>query len=113
MGGFWRRRGARSRREALTLPPTHTHFPQQPTGYNVADWAAAFESQLGEYSYRPRVEGALPPWLRGTLFRNGPSRFERGGRRYAHMLDGDGAVAAFTFDGEGGVHFRSRFVRTR
>lgn len=105
----------------LTTPPfrpQNSHPPPpsppitQPTGYAVADWAAAFDSQLGEFSYAPRVEGALPPWLVGTLFRNGPARFERGGRRYAHMLDGDGYVTAFTFKPDGTVFFKARFVRT-
>ena len=87
-------------------------LPLQPTGYAVADWAAAFDSQLAEFSYAPRVEGKLPPWLKGTLFRNGPARFERGGQRYARMLDGDGYVTSFAFKEDGSVHFRGKFVRT-
>jgi all-trans-8'-apo-beta-carotenal 15,15'-oxygenase len=43
------------------------------------------------------VEGTIPADLVGTLFRNGPGRFERGGARYAHMLDGDGLVTRFSF----------------
>jgi all-trans-8'-apo-beta-carotenal 15,15'-oxygenase len=50
-----------------------------------------------EHSYWPEVEGTIPPALVGTLFRNGPGRFERGGKRYAHMLDGDGLVTRFSF----------------
>lgn len=37
---------------------------------------------------------------------------ERAGQPYAHMLDGDGYVAQFSF-GADGVHFRSRYVQTR
>lgn len=38
---------------------------------------------------------------------------ERGEHAYAHPLDGDGYVCAFSFNADGRVHFRSRFVRTR
>ncbi|MCW5660126.1 MAG: carotenoid oxygenase family protein [Burkholderiaceae bacterium] len=48
--------------------------------------------------------GALPKELRGTLFRNGPARHERGGRRYAHRWDGDGMVQRFTLTEQGVTH---------
>lgn len=57
------------------------------------------------------VTGSLPPELRGTLFRNGPARWEAGGFRAAHLFDGDGMVARFAIDG-GRVRFSSRYVRT-
>jgi len=44
-----------------------------------------------EYRDRPlEIEGQLPAAIDGVLFRNGPGRFERGNRRYAHPFDGDG-----------------------
>jgi len=114
---------------------TFLQHSQQPSGYSVADWAAAFDSQLEEFDYEIRrkkkekekngyensnspvayVEGEIPAALRGgTLYRNGPARFERGGERYAHMLDGDGYVCRFGFSEDGeSVAFRSRFVKTR
>src|ERR1700724_2012114 len=58
------------------------------------------------------VRGKLPPWLRGTCYWNGPARFQRGGLRYRHWLDGDGMVTALSFDGEGRVHGANRFVRS-
>ncbi|HJV64380.1 MAG TPA: carotenoid oxygenase family protein [Geomonas sp.] len=65
-----------------------------------------------EHSYQARVDGALPAELRGTLYRNGPGLFDRGGVRKRNLLDGDGMVQSFTFHGSG-VHYRNRFVRTR
>lgn len=57
-------------------------------------------------------EGAVPAWLRGSYYVNGPARFTRGEFRYRHWLDGDGMVRAVHFrDGE--ARFVSRFVRTR
>ena len=54
-----------------------------------------------------------PCWraLRGTLFRNGPGRFDRDGIRYRHWFDGDGLVQAWRLDDSGVTH-EARFVRT-
>ena len=77
-------------------------------------WTAAYSSARGEIdSCELEIEGTLPPTLRGTLFRNGPGNFERGGVRYKHVLDGDGYVCAFAIDGpRSRARFSSRFVRT-
>ncbi|KAM3089818.1 carotenoid oxygenase family protein [Phormidesmis sp. 146-35] len=45
------------------------------------------------------LSGAIPSGLRGSLYRNGPGRLERGGQPVGHWFDGDGAVL--------GVHFRA------
>jgi carotenoid cleavage dioxygenase-like enzyme len=72
----------------------------------------AFELDVREGTYpHLRVEGALPPHVRGTCFLNGPGRFSRGTLRYRHWLDGDGLVCAFAMDA-GGPAFTSRFVRS-
>src|SRR5690606_2645861 len=62
--------------------------------------------------YFAEVEGELPAALQGTLYRNGPGRFELGGVRKRHLLDGDGMIQAFDFMDEK-VRYRNRFVRTR
>ncbi|WP_378738403.1 carotenoid oxygenase family protein [Nocardia brasiliensis] len=58
-----------------------------------------------------RVTGQLPRELRGTLYRNGPGRWEGGGFVARHAFDGDGLVSKFVIDG-GAVRFQSRYVRT-
>ncbi|MBE9182168.1 carotenoid oxygenase family protein [Oculatella sp. LEGE 06141] len=45
----------------------------------------------------PILAGAVPAGLRGTLYRNGPGRLERGGKRVGHWFDGDGAILAVRF----------------
>lgn len=75
-----------------------------------------WQSQLGqslreENAYAARVEGMIPAGLRGTLYRNGPGLFDRGGARKSNILDGDGMVQAFAF-ADDGVCYRNRFVRT-
>lgn len=60
-----------------------------------------------------RLEGTLPPELRGTLYRIGPGRSRVGENRYGHWFDGDGQVTAVEFDGPSNRAFvTSRFVRT-
>lgn len=57
------------------------------------------------------IDGQVPKDLVGRFYRTGPGNFERGGRRYNHVLDGDGFVAAFSFD-KGRVKYTGRFVET-
>lgn len=48
-----------------------------------------------QHGFEPlRVEGTLPPGLRGTLYRNGPGQFGQFGTRYTHPFEGDGATTA-------------------
>lgn len=76
-------------------------------------WVSAHQSVTEEVDVPLNVvEGALPPELRGVLFRNGPGRLERFGVPYGHLFDGDGHVLRFAFDGRT-VRYRNRFVQTR
>lgn len=72
------------------------------------------EPQRTEYDYRvAEIEGTIPPELSGTLYRNGPGRWEdHTGRPLHHLFDGDGMLSAFSIR-DGGVHYRNRYVRTR
>ncbi len=101
------------------LPPNSIAWGKQGEGDVLKDiqqdaWSAAFRSQLQEFDYEiTDIEGSIPNELKGsTLFRNGPSRFERGEHRVSHYLDGDGYVAKISFAPDGTVHFTSRFVDT-
>ncbi|MFK8043447.1 carotenoid oxygenase family protein [Congregibacter sp.] len=58
-----------------------------------------------------RVQGQLPAECAGRLYRNGPARYQRGGRRYEHWFDPDGMVQAFDLSPQGVSH-RGRFVKT-
>lgn len=72
------------------------------------------EPQPAEHDYRvEQIDGTIPAGLRGTLYRNGPGRWEdHKGRPLRHLFDGDGMLSAFTIDAAG-VHYRNRYVRTR
>lgn len=80
------------------------------------DFAPGLEAAFGEppREFAPVpvvVEGALPAFLRGSLYLVGPARFARGGQRYRHWLDGDGMVVALHFGG-GAPRAAARYVRT-
>lgn len=72
------------------------------------------EPQITEHDYRvDDIEGTIPTDLCGTLYRNGPGRWEdHTGRPLHHLFDGDGMLSAFAIR-DGGVHYRNRYVRTR
>ncbi len=72
------------------------------------------EPQHAEHNYRvEQVDGVIPDQLRGTLYRNGPGRWEdHTGRPLRHLFDGDGMLSAFRIDDDG-VQFRNRYVHTR
>jgi carotenoid cleavage dioxygenase-like enzyme len=58
-----------------------------------------------------QVEGTLPPWLTGSLLRNGPGDWSVGGDRLAHWFDGFAQLHHFDF-ADGRVHYASRFLQT-
>lgn len=60
---------------------------------------------------QPRIEGRLPPQLRGTLYRNGPARMRLGPTRYRHWFDGDGMVQALRI-ADGRASHRGVLLRT-
>ncbi|HKH43508.1 MAG TPA: carotenoid oxygenase family protein [Thermoanaerobaculia bacterium] len=89
--------------------------PSQDTQEAAVDFAPGLEKAFSfvprERSCPVKVEGEIPAFLRGTYYLNGPARFERGGVRYRHWLDGDGMVCALTLFDEG-ARFACRFVRS-
>lgn len=83
----------------------------QPT--QVKAWAKAIDHPGIEFGPTPLrvVSGAIPSGLRGSLYRNGPGRLERGRQRVGHWFDGDGAILGvhFTDSGATGIY---RYVQT-
>jgi carotenoid cleavage dioxygenase-like enzyme len=57
------------------------------------------------------VSGALPSWLKGTLLRTGPSKFEVGARTYNHWFDGLAMLHQFAF-ADGSVTYANRFLKS-
>uniref|UniRef100_A0A7S1TWF1 Uncharacterized protein n=1 Tax=Phaeomonas parva TaxID=124430 RepID=A0A7S1TWF1_9STRA len=99
-------------RERLKVRPDHPRDGKA----DYAMWCGAFKTQAEEYDYElpaGDVIGEVPADLVGTVFRNVPSRFDRGSTDYGHFLDGDGKIIKLTFRGDGSVRFQNSFVKTR
>jgi carotenoid cleavage dioxygenase-like enzyme len=77
------------------------------------NWAGAIAKPAEEFPLSPLsvLSGKIPAGLRGTLYRNGPARLERGGMRVGHWFDGDGAVLAVHFT-DAGATAVYRYVQT-
>lgn len=69
-------------------------------------------SMRKEHDYSPRMEGDLPSGLQGTLYRNGPGRYELGCTKMTHLLDSDDMLQVFNFF-DSQLRYRNRFVRTQ
>ena len=76
-------------------------------------WTAGYQSLDVDRiaSDAVHLSAPLPAGLRGTLFRNGPARHERGGQRYGHRWDGDGMLQQFQFTDQGVSHV-GQFIHT-
>jgi carotenoid cleavage dioxygenase-like enzyme len=57
------------------------------------------------------VQGKVPDWLDGTLYRNGPGRFEVGDRRVTHQFDALAKLYKFRFS-KGQVHYATKFLKS-
>jgi len=95
---------------ASSLPLRSADFP--PLSEPHQPFAGLAVSLPEEHDYQAAVEGKIPRELRGTLYRNGPGLFDRGGLRKRALFDGDGMVQAFRIHDQG-VRYQNRFVRTR
>jgi carotenoid cleavage dioxygenase-like enzyme len=76
-------------------------------------WAQALAQPPKEFSLSQLqiLCGKIPDGLRGTLYRNGPARLERGGISMGHWFDGDGAILAVHFT-DAGATAVYRYVQT-
>ena len=80
-----------------TAPPSEAIWNEQ----IKAAWTKAYQTATcppADYAIEDIV-GKIPEALSGTIFRNGPGNFERGSKRYKHVLDGDGLLCRFSLDG--------------
>ncbi len=78
-----------------------------------SSWAKAIAKPATEFPLTQLsiVSGKIPENLKGSLYRNGPARLERGGMKVGHWFDGDGAILAVHF-AEGQARATYRYVQT-
>ncbi|XP_068097057.1 carotenoid-cleaving dioxygenase, mitochondrial-like [Hyperolius riggenbachi] len=58
-----------------------------------------------------KVTGTIPKWIRGSLLRNGPGKFEFGNDKYNHWFDGMALMHNFRID-NGAVSYMSKFLES-
>jgi len=77
------------------------------------NWSKAIAQPATEFAPTKLsiISGSIPQGLRGSLYRNGPARLERGGIRVKHWFDGDGAILGVHFSDEGATA-TYRYVQT-
>mgnify|MGYP006266926003 CR=1 FL=1 len=77
-------------------------------------WSKAIAQPAREFPLTPLpvLSGKIPEGLRGSLYRNGPGRLERGGSLAGHWFDGDGAILAVHLT-DAGATATYRYVQTR
>jgi len=78
----------------------------------MAGYEAGFRDLTEEVRDRELpVEGDVPGWLDGALYRNGPARWTVGDAEADHWFDGLAHLTKFAFD-DGTVRYTNRFPRT-
>ena len=78
----------------------------------MAGYEAGFRDLTEEVQNRDLpVEGEIPAWLDGALYRNGPARWSVDGATADHWFDGLAHLTRFSFD-DGAVRYTNRFPRT-
>ncbi|EAZ94254.1 carotenoid oxygenase family protein [Crocosphaera chwakensis] len=79
----------------------------------MPNWSQAIAKPAEEFPLKPLpiLSGEIPDGLRGTLYRNGPGRLERGDQKVGHWFDGDGAILAIHLTEEGATA-TYRYVQT-
>ncbi|KAJ8721669.1 hypothetical protein PYW07_002444 [Mythimna separata] len=73
-------------------------------------WLRSCEEEVEE-PLEGRMTGEFPPWLRGTLLRNGPGSLKVGDQRFDHLFDSSALLHRFAMD-DGHVTYQCRFLRT-
>lgn len=77
-------------------------------------WVNALAQPAQEFPLTPlpTISGKIPTGIRGSLYRNGPGRLERGGVRMGHWFDGDGAILGVHFS-DAGAKAVYRYVQSK
>lgn len=58
------------------------------------------------------VKGIIPKWLNGTLYRNGPGRFDFGDKSYSHLFDGQACIHKFAIR-NGGMQYTNKLLESK
>ncbi|CAH1774067.1 unnamed protein product [Owenia fusiformis] len=69
--------------------------------------------EVEDVKLRFELPGGIPKWIKGTLVKNGPGKFEMGHKRVNHAFDGFGKLSSWRFAGDGkSVTFSTKLQQT-
>ncbi|XP_046347129.2 carotenoid isomerooxygenase-like [Haliotis rufescens] len=89
------------------------HVPIICSGTDDLGFELLFTSNLREmHDVALTFDHPAPPWLRGTLVRNGLGSFSNGPRNFSHSFDAFAKLASWRFPGNNSVFFSTKFLRT-
>ncbi|KAK3105429.1 hypothetical protein FSP39_025126, partial [Pinctada imbricata] len=57
------------------------------------------------------ITGSVPSYVKGSLFRNGPAKYQFGKYKMRHLFDGMGAIQRWTIEGNS-VTYQRKFVKS-
>ncbi|KAK6745271.1 hypothetical protein RB195_011784 [Necator americanus] len=58
-----------------------------------------------------KLIGSVPPWLKGTMVRNGPGMFKIGDTEYRHWFDGMAYIQRYHFV-DGKMYYSARYLES-
>ncbi|XP_049868031.1 carotenoid isomerooxygenase-like [Pectinophora gossypiella] len=73
-------------------------------------WLRSCEEEVAR-PLEGEISGTMPPWLRGTLLRNGPGSLKVGTMRFDHLFDSSALLHRFAIH-DGRVTYQCRFLRS-
>ncbi|NP_001266310.1 carotenoid isomerooxygenase isoform X2 [Bombyx mandarina] len=73
-------------------------------------WLRSCEEEVTE-PLDGNITGTLPPWLRGTLLRNGPGSLKVGAMRFKHLFDSSALLHRFAIH-DGIVTYQCQFLKS-
>merc|ERR1719356_824267 len=79
-------------------------------GIDFKNWLQSCAEELDVSNLR--VEGSLPPWLRGSLVHAGPAKFEFGDDEFVDWVDGQAMLYRLRIRGDGKCEYRNQWLDT-
>jgi carotenoid isomerooxygenase len=77
---------------------------------NVNIWLRSCEREI-DAPIEGAVKGTIPLWLKGSLLRNGPGKFNFGDDKYKHLFDAAALLHRFNI-ANGKVTYQCKFLKS-
>ncbi|CAH1774916.1 unnamed protein product [Owenia fusiformis] len=90
---------------------TTGEVPEDSTGFKLL--FTSIEKEVEDVPLKFELPGGIPKWVRGTLVKNGPGKFEMGDKKVVHTFDGFAKLSSWKFPGDGeSVFFSTKMQQT-